>query len=98
MVGCAGATRLAPVDAGRLIQLKLQQNEEARQTARASIRPIPSGKFQARIGGRMHGHWKVCATRAEAEQAVETFYDERSTTMVVELATHKERRNGHPDR
>lgn len=99
MIGCAGATRLAPVDRGRLLQLKLQQNETAREDARASIRPIPSGKFQARLGGRMHGHWKVFPTRPQAEQAVDEFYNERSTTMVVDQTTHvKDESDGHASR
>lgn len=95
MVGCAGAARLAPVDKGRLIQLKLRQNETLRQEARGTIRGTPSGKYSVRIGGRLRGHWHVFLTRQQCEDAAEQYYNERALAVAIDTTVQQEKEHGH---
>jgi hypothetical protein len=62
--------------AGRLVQLKFLRSASARRDALDSIRPLPSGYWQARIGGRMRGRTVEFLTREAAERAVNKHYNE----------------------
>lgn len=85
MIGCAGAARLAPLDKGRLLQLKLQRNDTARQEALGTIRLGIGGKWAVKLGGRQAGHWYTFVTRLQAERAVETYYNEAAIKLVLPL-------------
>lgn len=63
------------LDAGRLIALKFKRNGAARDEALKSIRPVPGGKFTARIGGRVRGRTERFLTRRLAEKAVNDHYN-----------------------
>lgn len=63
------------VNAGRLLMLKLRRSAEARRDALASIRSLPSGKCQARIGGRIRGKREQFENRAAAVKAINAHYD-----------------------
>ena len=67
---------LAAARLGRLVKLKFRRNMQARQAALASIRPLPNGRLQARIGGRMRGRTESFPSRVAAERAVNNHYNE----------------------
>jgi hypothetical protein len=70
---------------GRLFQLKLKRSLAARAEALGTIRPVPAGGVQVRIGGRMRGKTHVFSTRAKAEAAVDAHYNEAMLKAVQDL-------------
>lgn len=66
---------MKPVATGRLIALKFKRNLAAREDALASVRKLPSGRWQARIGGRIRGRTDTFMARSIAEAAVNDHYN-----------------------
>lgn len=64
-----------PVREGRLLKLRLERSMASRADALASIRPLPSGFWSVRIGGRMRGKTKQLVSRRACEAAVKQHYD-----------------------
>lgn len=76
------------VDAGRLFQIKLRHSAAARARAKATIRLLPNGKWCARIGGRVRGVTvSNFFTQADAERAVDDYYNEAMLAWVKQQAT-----------
>lgn len=81
----SGARVAPPIEAGesvaarkgRLVQLNFKRSLAARRDALASIRPLPNGRWSARIGGRMRGSTRVFWAKDEAERAVHAYYSVR---------------------
>lgn len=96
MVGCAGAVRLAPVDRGRLLQVKLARNAHAREEARTTIRQGPGSTVEVKLGGRAHGTWYRFPNRVSAEQAVDAHYNDLALQLVID--NKKEPPDGHIER
>lgn len=69
---------------GRLFKLRLQRSRAAREDALASVRQLPNGRWQARIGGRMRGKTVQFASRDLAQHAVHTHYDLAMLAFVKE--------------
>lgn len=86
MIGCAGAllagALLPVVDRGRLFKLKIQHNHEARMAALQSVRELPSGRWQAQIGGRVRGKKVSFDNRTPAVDAVNEHYNEQMLAFV----------------
>jgi len=66
----------AKVNRGRLLALKLKHNRVCRERSIATIRPLPNGTWQARIGGFVRGHTCVYPSQVLAEKAVNAHYNE----------------------
>lgn len=67
---------MSAIDKGQLVRIKFRRNLAAREEALASIWKVPgTGKWRARIGGRMRGRTAEFSTRARAEAAVNDHYN-----------------------
>ena len=64
---------------------KFKRNHASRQAALDSIRRWPDRKWTARIGGRVRGHEVAVASRAEAEQRVNDYYNEIMMKFVADF-------------
>lgn len=78
---------MTPLTPGRLFVLQLARSAAARKAALESIRPLPRGGFQVRVGGRVRGSNVKCCTRREAEQVVAAHYDAALMTKIKEATT-----------
>jgi len=86
-LSCADAASVvATLDRGRLFKLKVDRNREARQAALATIREIPGGRWQARVGGRLRGR-TVTGTRAQVEALVNEHYNNALHAFVTRKST-----------
>ncbi len=74
----------ALVHRGRLFKLRLKRNMAAREAAKATIRKVPGGKWQARIGGRVRGKTEEFGTQVLAERAVDDHYNSAMMAWVTE--------------
>lgn len=72
-----------PVNVGRLFRLKLERNREARARSMATIRQLPNGRWQAKVGGLIKGTFIVHQTRREVELAVDAFYNAKMNEFVL---------------
>lgn len=70
------------VHTGRLFTLRLKRSAHARQTALESIRQLPNGRWQVRIGGRVRGRTLEFSSRRSAEEAVHDHYNEAMLQFV----------------
>lgn len=76
MVGCVGAAKaLAPIDRAKLFGLKIKYNHEARQASLKSIRELPGGFWQAKIGGAVRGRLYKSVSRRLVEQEIHEHYN-----------------------
>ena len=66
---------MTQAEEGRLFRLRLERSKAAREDALASVRPVPGGWWQARIGGRMRGRTRRFVSRAAAVAAVQAHYN-----------------------
>lgn len=83
MVGCEkAASRLVPVDRGRLFGLKLKKNHESRAAALKSIRELPDGRWQVRVGGAVRGVTVKVGSKVLAEQYAHQYYNEAMLAWV----------------
>lgn len=86
---------LEPVNIGRLFKLKAARNLAARVDALASIRELPRGGWQVRIGGRLKGRTEQFRTRPEAVAAVHSHYN---ALMHAFIQTHRRINYAQPTR
>ena len=70
-------------ETGRLFKVKLHHNHQARRTALASVRQLPNGQWQARLGGVVRGQAAEFPSRRAAEQAVHAHYNEAMMRNVL---------------
>jgi hypothetical protein len=60
---------------GRLFTLQLERSQAARGEAEASVRELPGGLWQARIGGRLRGATQRFVSRQAALEAIRAHYN-----------------------
>lgn len=80
MIGCEAALKrltgaYAPVNRGRLFKMKVDRNRDARQSALSTVRELPRGGWQARVGGPVRGRLVLGVSRAAVERAVNDHYN-----------------------
>ena len=73
------------VDRGRLFRLQLLRSKAARDDALATIRELPSGWWQVRIGGRMRGR----TVRVNKRQYAVDMVNEHYNAKLFETITRK---------
>ena len=88
MIGCEAALKrlsgeYAPVNRGRLFKMKVDRNRDARQAALSTVRELPNGGWQARVGGPVRGRIVLGPTRGSVERSVNDHYNDAMHAWVT---------------